>query len=445
MRSLTIPFVLCTFLVAPALAVDATKTGKEAFGSWKDDAPGTIRKIMPSDLPAAQEQEDQTNPAAVVARPDHVQPKLPPGFQAELIARDIESPRAMRIAPNGDLFVADSMANQIRIYRFDDNGRVADSGIFIEGLNQPYGIAFYPPNDKPTYVYIANTDSVVRVPYKEGELKTTAKPEVIVDKIPSTHHWTRDIVFAPDGKRFYLSVGSGSNIALDMSPQPMGGKDAASWDKENGLGATWDTEEGRADVLTYDPDGKNRKIYATGLRNCAGLTLNPDTEKPWCVVNERDGLGPNTPFEYATEVKDGAFYGWPWFYIGQHEDTRTTSKRPDLADKVTVPDVVMQAHSAPLGIAFYEGSMFPAEMKGSAFVTMHGSWNRGGRTGYKVVRLPFENGKPTGAYIDFMTGFVLGEEEVWGRPVGVAVAKDGSLLVSEDGNGTIWRVTYKAP
>ncbi len=320
-----------------------------------------------------------------------------------------------------------------------------NNGIFAADLNQPYGIAFYPPTGTPTHVYVANTDGVVRFPYKDGDMKSAGEAEVIVDKIPTTHHWTRDIVFAPDGKRFYLSVGSGSNIALDMSPAPMGDGGIAAWEKENGLGATWDTEEGRAMVLSFDPDGKNRKVYATGLRNCAGLTLNPVTGKPWCVVNERDGLGPNTPFEYATEVKEGAYYGWPWYYIGQHEDTRTTSKRPDLADKVTVPDVLMQAHSAPLGIAFYDGDMFPAETKGSAFVTLHGSWNRGGRTGYKVVRLPFENGKPTGAYVDFMTGFVLGEEEVWGRPVGVAVAKDGSLIVSEDGNGTIWRVTYQKP
>ncbi len=347
MRSLATTLALCSLLVSPAFALEATKTGKEAFGSWKDDAPGIVRKISPADLPPAAEEEDTANPAAIVARPDHVQPKLPPGYQAELIARDIESPRAMRIAPNGDLFVADSQANQIRVYRFGKDGRVSDNGIFAADLNQPYGIAFYPPTGTPTHVYVANTDGVVRFPYKDGDMKSAGEAEVIVDKIPTTHHWTRDIVFAPDGKRFYLSVGSGSNIALDMSPAPMGDGGIAAWEKENGLGATWDTEEGRAMVLSFDPDGKNRKVYATGLRNCAGLTLNPVTGKPWCVVNERDGLGPNTPFEYATEVKEGAYYGWPWYYIGQHEDTRTTSKRPDLADKVTVPDVLMQAHSAP--------------------------------------------------------------------------------------------------
>ena len=193
-------------------------------------------------------------------------------------------------------------------------------------------------------------------------------------------------------------------------------------------------------VLAFDPDGKNERGFATGLRNCSGMTLQPATGGLWCVVNERDELGDDTPFEYATQVKEGAFYGWPWYYIGSNEDPRQKDKRPDLAGKVTVPDVLFQAHSAPLGIAFYTGDSFPAEYKGDAFVTFHGSWNRGVRTGYKVVRMMFKDGKPTGEYQDFITGFVVSNEQVWGRPVGVATAKDGSLLVSEDGSGTIWRV-----
>jgi glucose/arabinose dehydrogenase len=191
-------------------------------------------------------------------------------------------------------------------------------------------------------------------------------------------------------------------------------------------------------------DGKNEKIFATGLRNCVGITFQPATLHPWCVVNERDDLGDNTPFEYATSVTEGSFYGWPWYYIGNHEDPRLKGARPDLKDKVTVPDVLMQAHSAPLQIVFYQGDDFPADYKGSAFVTLHGSWNRSLRTGYKVVRLLFDStGKPTGEYEDFMTGFVISDQQVWGRPVGVVVAHDGSLFVSEDGNGTIWRVTHQ--
>ena len=209
------------------------------------------------------------------------------------------------------------------------------------------------------------------------------------------------------------------------------------------LGATWDTEERRADVISYDPDGKNEKIYATGLRNCSGMAIQPGNSALWCVVNERDGLGDNVPFDYATEVKEGGFYGWPWYYIGGNEEPRRKGQRPDLASKVTVPDVLFQGHSAPLGIAFYNDDAFPVEYRGNAFVTMHGSWNRSGRTGYKVVMMPFKNGKPTGEYRDFMTGFVVSDKEVWGRPVGLAVAKDGSLLVTEDGSGTIWRVTHE--
>jgi len=216
------------------------------------------------------------------------------------------------------------------------------------------------------------------------------------------------------------------------------------WKKTHPVGATWDTEERRADVLSFDPDGRNEKIVATGLRNCAGLTIQPATGRLWCVVNERDGLGDDTPFEYATEVREGAFYGWPWYYIGAHEEPRHKQERPDLKDNVTMPSVLIQAHSAPLQIAFYEADAFPPEYKGSAFVTLHGSWNRGQRTGYKVVRLIFDKAdRASGEYEDFMTGFVVSDKQVWGRPVGVAVAKDGALLVSEDGAGTIWRVTHQ--
>jgi glucose/arabinose dehydrogenase len=274
-------------------------------------------------------------------------------------------------------------------------------------------------------------------------MKATGDSQMIVDHIPSAHHWTRDLAFSPDGKRLFVAIGSGSNVAEGMDPAPTSDGGFDGWKKNKPLGVAWDSEDGRADVISYDPDGKNPKTLATGLRNCAGLTVRPNSDEIWCVVNERDGLGDNVPFEYATAVKEGAFYGWPWYYIGNHEDPRHKGERPDLASKVTEPDVLMQAHSAPLGITFYDGSAFPSEYRGNAFVTLHGSWNRSGRTGYKVVMLKFKDGKPTGEYADFMTGFVISDKQVWGRPVGVAMAKDGSLIVSEDGNGTIWRVTYK--
>ena len=350
----------------------------------------------------------------------------------------------MRVAPNGDLFVADSKTDTIRVFRIPDgSSKPTEDSVFAGGLHQPYGIAFYPLGPNPEWVYVGNSDSLVRFPYKNGDLKATGKPEAVLEHIPATHHWTRDVVVSADGKQLFFSVGSGSNVALDMGKQPFGGLD--KFVESHPLGATWDTEEKRADVLSLDPDGGNAKIYATGLRNCSGMAVQPGTGELWCVVNERDELGDNVPFEYATRVREGAFYGWPWYYIGNHQDPRHQGERADLAGAVTMPDVLIQAHSAPLGIAFYDGDDFPAEYKGDAFVTLHGSWNRGVRTGYKVIRMRFKDGKPTGEYEDFMTGFVISDKQVWGRPVGVAVAKDGSLFVSEDGSGTIWRVTHKTP
>jgi glucose/arabinose dehydrogenase len=418
--------------------------GTAALGGWQQDRPGLRRLITPQDLPPITESTPSF--AEVVPPPAGAKPSVPDGFSVDLVASGIAGARAIRLAPNGDLFVAASQSNSVRVFRVaSGSAKPSKSEVFADGLTLPFGIAFYPPGPNPEWVYIANTDGVVRFPYKNGDLTATGKAERIVERIPWAHHWTRDITFSPDGKRLLVSVGSGSNVALDMFTRPLVKGGLQAWNEGHALGATWDTEERRADVLSFDPDGKNEKVVATGLRNCVGLTIQPATGQPWCVVNERDELGDNTPFEYATSVKEGSFYGWPWYYIGGHEDPRHKAERPDLKDQVTVPDVLMQAHSAPLQIAFYQGDDFPAAYKGSAFVTMHGSWNRSTRTGYKVVRLSFDGaGKPTGEYEDFMTGFVISDKQVWGRPVGVAVAQDGSLFVTEDGNGTIWRVTHQA-
>ena len=232
----------------------------------------------------------------------------------------------------------------------------------------------------------------------------------------------------------FVSVGSASNDADGM-------RALAS----RLLGGLWGSEQNRADVLAFDPDGAHERVFATGLRNCSGLTVQPATGALWCAVNERDGLGDNLPPDYATRVAEGAFYGWPWYYIGAHEDPRHKGERPDLAGRVSVPDVLIQAHSAPLGITFYEAAQFPPEYKGDAFVALHGSWNRAKRTGYKVVRLLMKDGKPTGAYEDFLTGFVADDSSAWGRPVDVAVTKDGALLVTDDAAGAIWRVRWKGP
>lgn len=432
--------LLFLFGVAYAGQADGSLlTGQAAFGDWRQDAPGVRRLIRPQDLPKPSPEQSSSNSADKVAMPEGTRPLLPAGFKAELIASGLRGPRVVRVAHNGDLFVADSRANRVLVYRLDETGRKSGEGVFAEGLRQPYGIAFYPA-DRPQWIYVANSDSVVRFPYRDGDLTASAAPETIISGIPSNHHWTRDIAFSADGKTLYLSVGSGSNVAGDIGREPPGGLE--EWARSQAPGAVWGSEEGRAEVRAYDPDGNNGRVVATGLRNCSGMTVQPATGDLWCVVNERDGIGDDVPFEYATTVRQGAFYGWPWFYIGDHEDPRHAGARPDLAGKATVPDVLMQAHSAPLNIAFYTGDAFPAEYRGDAFVALHGSWNRGKRTGYKVVRLRFEDGRPTGEYEDFMTGFVVSDAEVWGRPVGVAVAQDGALIVTEDGSGTIWRVAY---
>ena len=291
--------------------------------------------------------------------------------------------------------------------------------------------------------YVGELGKVVRFPYRNGDLTASGVPETIVsDLATGGNHWTRDVAFSPDGKTMYVAVGSASNVAEQMGPRPA---DFAAFEKTHSPGSAWDREEWRANVLTYDPDGKNKQVFASGVRNCSGLTLQPGTGVVYCATNERDLLGDNLPPDYVAGLKQGAFYGWPWYYIGNHEDTRPGGgRRPDLADKVTVPDVLIQPHSAPLGIAFDPGGQFPPDWKGDAFVALHGSWNRALRTGYKIIRLPFKNGKPTGEYQDFVVGFVADDQNVWGRPVDVTFAKDGSLLFSDDGNDVVYRVTYKS-
>src|SRR6195256_558596 len=295
--------------------------GKAAFGSWQQDRPGTRRLLTLRDLPTIG--KSTPNFSEVAPIPAGTRPRVPSGFSVEMVASGIANPRAIRLAPNGDLFVADSASNTVRVLRVPaGSASPTKNEVFASGLYQPFGIAFYPLGPNPEWVYIANSDGVVRFPYKNGDVAASGKPEQIVGRIPWVHHWTRDIVFSPDGKRLLLSVGSGSNVALDMFPEPLIKGGLQAWIKSQPLGAAWDTEERRADVLSYDPDGKNEKIVATGLRNCAGLTIQPATGLPWCVVNERDELGDNTPFEYATAVKDSAFYGWPRYYIGSNEDPR---------------------------------------------------------------------------------------------------------------------------
>jgi glucose/arabinose dehydrogenase len=445
-RPLSLVAMSLVALVCASAGVDHARAqseplvGPAAFGDWRADRPGVSRLIKAEDLPRPGATPSSANVSRIVPRPPAALPQVPPGFKVELFAEGLNGPRQLRVAPNGDIFVAETSAGRIRILRAVDGGsKPSVNEIYAGALNRPFGIAFYPSGSNPRWVYIANADSVVRLPYRAGDIKAAGKPETVVAELPHGYgHSTRDIVFTNDDRRMLVSVGSAGNNGEGMG-SAAGGSQA--WIREHPLGASWGNETDRAAVLMFDPDGKRAGIFATGIRNCVGLAVHPASGDLYCSTNERDGMGDNLVPDYVTRVREGAFYGWPWFYIGSNEDPRHTGARPDLRGKVTVPDVLIQAHSASLGLTFYDSTAFPSEYRGDGFAAEHGSWNRSKRTGYKVIRIRLRDGVPTGEYQDFVTGFVLNDSEVWGRPVGVAVAHDGALLVSEDGNGTIWRIT----
>jgi glucose/arabinose dehydrogenase len=330
----------------------------------------------------------------------------------------------IRTAPNGDFFIAEMDPGRIKVFRgIGSDGKPERTEVFASGLKEPFGIAFYPPGANPQWLYIGNTNEVVRFAYTNGDLKAHGKPEHIAD-LPNSKegHSTRDIRFSPDGKKMFVSVGSASNVD---DPDTHSG------------------EKNRADILEFNPDGSGQRVYAYGIRNAVGLAINPTTGELWCSVNERDALGDNLVPDYITHVQDGGFYGWPWWYTGAHQDPRHAGKHPELKDKAIVADVLLQPHNASLEITFYDGKQFPAEYQGDIFAAEHGSWNKATRAGYELIRVPLhQTGHASGEYEDFMTGFVLDNGDVWGRPVGVTVAPDGSLLVTDDGSNSIWRVSY---
>jgi len=395
-----------------AAAVKIDPKDLQSFEDAKDLKPGTFHKITVDALPKPLATKPSTN-FPTSPRPEGAMPQVPPGFKVELYLSGFDTPRQIRTAPNGDLFVAESGKGEIKIVR----GK--EVSIFASGLTRPYGINFYPAGANPQWVYVGNTGSVVRFAYKSGDLKATGAPETIVPELPANgNHWTRDVVFSNDGKSMFVAVGSSDNI--------------------NDQGHN----EHRANILEYTPEGKFVGVYASGIRNPAGLAVNPTTGEVWCSVNERDMLGDNLVPDYVTHVQKGGFYGWPNYYMGGNIDERVPGRDESLKDKVITPDILVQPHSASLGITFYTGTQFPAEYRGDAFAAEHGSWNRATKSGHELIRIPLDKGHASGMYEDFMTGFVTPDGKSWGRPVGVTVGKDGALYVTDDGTKVIWRVSY---
>ena len=466
-----------------AFAQQPLLTGQAAFTDWNQQFPGVRHKITLADLPEPKPDEAVNNTAHIVPKPAEAWPVAPAGFKVTLYAGGdakpmqradnvqfmrlsggtFTEPRLIRTAPNGDLFVADSGAGKIIVLRgLGPDGKAATIETFASGLDHPFGIAFY-PTINPAYVYIGNATTIQRFRYKSGDLHATGPAETIVPDIPGYAqltgggHWTRDVVFSRDGKHMLVSVGSGSNVD-DADTHPK--------------------EFHRADVLEYTPEGKFEEVYASGIRNCVGEAINPVTGSLWCSTNERDNLGNHLVPDYVTSVPEHSFFGWPWYYMGGHKDPRLpdpcangtgpnpnlksvaltdaeakSCKRVDLSKQVKTPDVLVQPHMASLEMTFYPqlemrsrknaGADFPEEYgSGGIFAAEHGSWNRANRAGYEVIYIPLQNGKASGEYDDFLTGFVTKDGQVWGRPVGVTVANDGSLFVTDDGSRSVWHITY---
>jgi glucose/arabinose dehydrogenase/cytochrome c5 len=394
------------------------------FTDFRFEQPGNTRKITPHDLPRPYATESADKGPDMVARPPDAWPKAPSGFTVQQYATGLDNPRLIRTAPNGDFFLAESSSGKIRVFRgITAEGKPQQVSLFATHLQKPYGIAFYPPGNNPQWVYIGDTDAVVRFPYKNGDLKASGPPQHVVNLPHGEGHWTRDTQFSLDGKKMFVAVGSESNVD-DSDTTP--------------------AEKNRADILEFNPDGSGMQVYAYGIRNAGGgLAIDPKTGILWCSVNERDGLGDNLVPDYITHVEPGGFYGWPWWYIGAHQDPRHAGKHPELRDKTIVPDVLLQPHNASLEMTFYQGTQFPAEYMGDIFASEHGSWNRSVRAGYEVIRVPLRQMNHAGGeYEDFVTGFVIDNRQVWGRPVGITVAQDGSILITDDGSNSIWRVSF---
>jgi len=436
-------------ILLSALIVAGCNSGKkDNTGKGSED---TVQQVagtppLPADsLPAPYATKSVKNYSKVIGWPEGKTPQAPNGFEVIKFAAGLRNPRWIYVSPNGDVLVAEAntesrgtkkladeisgkaesqnlgeSANRITLLRDKDNdGKPEVQQVLLSGLHQPLGMLVL-----GNILYVANTDGIVQFPYQPGQTQIKAEGKKILD-LPAggyNNHWTRNLLANPKGTKIYIAVGSGSNVA------------------EHGM----ENEIRRANILEINPDGTGERIFASGLRNPVGLGWAPGTNTLWAAVNERDELGDDLVPDYLTSVQEGAFYGWPYSYFGNHEDPRMKGERPDLVQKAVVPDVDLGPHTASLGLAFYDRTAFPQRYHGGAFVGQHGSWNRSELSGYKVVFVPFVNGKP-GEPEDFLTGFIAnaGTNEVYGRPVGVAVLQNGSLLVADDASNTLWLVRAK--
>lgn len=432
------PALAATAFAAAALVLMASPADAQSYPPGFGPQPA---------LPAPERSLIPTVNVAPVARwQNGATPAAAPGFTVRAYASGLDHPRWLHVLPNGDVLVVETnappkpedgkgikgaiiksqmkkagavtaSANRITLLRgLDPNGVAASRTVFLDKLNSPFGVALVGQN-----LYVANTDAVVKFPYRPGQTAITAAPVKVMDLPggPLNHHWTKNLIASADGKYLYATVGSNSNVA------------------ENGM----DKEDGRAAIWQLELATNKAKLYATGLRNANGMAWQPQSQALWTVVNERDELGNDLVPDYLTSVKEGAFYGWPYSYFGQHVDARVKPPRPDLVAKAIAPDYALGGHTASLGLAFYDGSLFPASYRSGAFIGQHGSWNRKPHSGYKVVFVPFANGQPAGLPQDFLSGFLNADGQAQGRPVGVAVDKSGALLVADDVGNTIWRVT----
>jgi glucose/arabinose dehydrogenase len=417
---------------------DVAKLPVEAGTGPRPELPPPAKSLLPT-----------INVAPAKSWPQGVTPTPASGLAVQAYASGFDHPRWLCVLPNGDVLVAETnappkpedskgirgwimklvmkragagvpSANRITLLRDADGDGVAETrSVFLQGLHSPFGMALV-----GNTLYVADTDAILRFPYQEGETKISARGEKLIDLPagPINHHWTKNVIATRDGSRLYVTVGSNSNAA------------------ENGI----DKETNRAAILEVDPATGKWQVFASGLRNPNGMSWQPQSGALWTVVNERDELGSDLVPDYMTSVKQGAFYGWPYSYYGQHVDERVKPQRPDLVAKAVVPDYALGPHTASLGLVFNEGTLFPPHFRNGAFIGQHGSWNRKPRSGYKVVFVPFADGRPAGKPEDVLTGFLDADGNARGRPVGVAIDKAGALLVADDVGNTVWRVTPAA-